>query len=145
MQRERHCFVNDRRNGGDCVITPVETWLINLFGWQNTLLIFGAVFVLIVVPSALFIMKENVPEHADGVSGQGTGPNIKEQPDITWKDAFKTRAYWQVVFGLFACGFGMKLLGSHGVPMLVDHGFDPMIASLGVGTIGLLPFSARSF
>ncbi len=30
----------------------------------------------------------------------------------------------------------MNLLGSHGVPMLMDHGFDAMTSALGIGLIG---------
>ncbi len=32
----------------------------------------------------------------------------------------------------------MNLLGTHGVPMLMDHGFDSMTSSLGIGLIGLV-------
>lgn len=121
---------------GIALITPVETWLISLVGWKGTLLIFGGIFICIVLPTAIFIMRENVPEGADG---GGASTNARKEPlDLTVFMAVKTRAYWQIVFGLFACGFGMNLLGSHGVPMLVDHGFDPMTASMGIGTIGIV-------
>ena len=43
-----------------------------------------------------------------------------------------------MALGLFACGYSMNLLGTHGVPMLMDHGFDPMTSSLGIGLIGLV-------
>src|SRR5699024_5578849 len=59
-----------------------------------------------------------------------------KQPQMTWRDALKTKPYWQIVVGLFACGFSMNLLGSHAVPMLTDHGFSPAVASFGVGLIG---------
>ena len=32
----------------------------------------------------------------------------------------------------------MNLLGTHGVPMRMDHGFDAMTSSMGIGTIGLV-------
>ncbi len=32
----------------------------------------------------------------------------------------------------------MNLLGTHGVPMLMDHGFDATTSSLGIGLIGLV-------
>ena len=32
----------------------------------------------------------------------------------------------------------MNLLGTHGVPMLMDHGFDAMTSSYGIGLIGLV-------
>lgn len=123
---------------GIAIMTPVETWLIHLVGWQQTLLIFGALFICIVLPSAIFIIREDVPEEADGVKGTSYSETKIIPPDMTWKDAVKTRAYWQIVLGLFACGFGMNLLGSHGVPMLMDHHYKPMIASFGIGTIGVV-------
>ncbi|GHI01583.1 MFS transporter [Neobacillus kokaensis] len=130
---------------GLAVMTPVETWLIDLVGWQNTLLVFGGVFICIVLPSALFIMHEDVPEEADG-PGAVVGKERPAAPaDLTWKDALKTITYWKIVFGLFACGFGMNLLGSHGVPMLMDHHFAPMTASLGVGLIGIVAIFGSLF
>ncbi len=122
---------------GIAIMTPLEMWLIQLVGWQQTLLIFGGVFICIVVPSAICIMREDVPKEADGKGASGHLER-PEPPDITFTDAVKTRAFWQIVLGLFACGFGMNLLGSHGVPMLMDHDYEPMVASFGVGTIGVV-------
>ncbi|MCM3766185.1 MFS transporter [Neobacillus niacini] len=130
---------------GIAVMTPVETWLIGMIGWHNTLLLFGAVFICLVLPSAVFIMKEDVPEGADG-PGNARGKIRQEAPtDLTLKDALKTLTYWKIVFALFACGFGMNLLGSHGVPMLMDHHFAPMTASFGVGMIGIVAIFGTIF
>ncbi|RFU64662.1 MFS transporter [Peribacillus saganii] len=122
---------------GIAIMTPLEMWLIHLVGWQQTLLIFAGVFICIVTPSAIFVMREDVPKGADS---KGTVCKQERQvsTDITLRDALKTKAYWQIVLGLFACGFGMNLLGSHGVPMLMDHGYEPMVASFGIGTIGVV-------
>ena len=46
--------------------------------------------------------------------------------------------FWQIALGLFACGFSMNLLGTHGMPMLMDHGFDASTSALGIGLIGLV-------
>src|SRR3546814_16831982 len=51
-------------------------------------------------------------------------------------DALRTVQFWKIAFGLFACGYSMNLLGIHGVPMLLDHGFDAMTGSFGIGLIG---------
>jgi len=50
----------------------------------------------------------------------------------------RTGPFWKVALGLFTCGYSMNLLGTHGVPMLMDHGFDPMTSSFGLGLIGLV-------
>ncbi|USK60738.1 MFS transporter [Peribacillus asahii] len=130
---------------GIAVMTPLETWLIHLVGWQQTLLILGGVFICIVLPSAIFIMREDVPKEADGAGAAGNKGRQEAPPNITWKDAVKTRAYWQIALGLFACGFGMNLLGSHGVPMLMDHHYEPMVASFGVGMIGIVAIFSSLF
>ena len=53
-------------------------------------------------------------------------------------DAIRTAPFWKICAGLFACGFSMHLLGTHGMPMLMDHGFDAMTSSYGIGLIGLV-------
>lgn len=130
---------------GIAILTPVETWMIGLVGWKNTLLFFGGIFVCIILPSAIFIMREDVPEEADSQSN-ASGITRQEAPaTVTLKDALKTTTYWKIVFVLFACGFGMNLLGSHGVPMLMDHHFGPMTASFGVGLIGIVAIFGTLF
>ena len=52
--------------------------------------------------------------------------------------AMRSVPFWKIAGGLFACGYSMNLLGTHGVPMLMDHGFDAMTSSLGIGLIGLV-------
>jgi MFS family permease len=124
---------------GIAIMTPLETVLIKAVGWQNTLLIFMGMVICIVIPSSFFIMREDVPPGADGNREKIDPKKVQEvAPEITWKDAVSTRIYWQIVIGLFACGFSMNLLGSHAVPMLMDHNFDPTTASFGVGIIGLV-------
>jgi MFS family permease len=53
-------------------------------------------------------------------------------------EAVRTLPFWKVSGGLFACGFSMNLLGTHGVPMLMDHGFDAASSAFGIGLIGLV-------
>jgi MFS family permease len=57
---------------------------------------------------------------------------------VSFREAVRTVPFLQVCFGLFACGFSMNLLGTHGMPMLMDHGFDATTSSLGIGLIGLV-------
>jgi DHA1 family tetracycline resistance protein-like MFS transporter len=44
--------------------------------------------------------------------------------------------FWLIAAGLFCCGFSMSLLSAHGVPMLTDHGYEPMLASWVLGVLG---------
>jgi MFS family permease len=128
---------------GIAIITPLSAILISWIGWERTLLFFGLLFIVIVVPSAVFIMREDVPEGADRLlsktaedKGLSTNQLSGEEPEFSWREAVKTGPFWKISLGLFACGFSMNLIGSHGVPMLVDHHFDAHTASFGIGLIG---------
>lgn len=133
---------------GIAIMNPISNILINIFSWQHTILIFGAGFSILIIPVALLVIRDDVPEGAD--EHLRSMPSKKEKtkdeplkkrelmPNITVKDAVKTLPFWQIAIGLFACGFSMNLLGSHGVPMLNDHGFSSNISASAVGMIGLV-------
>nr|WP_307728097.1 MFS transporter [Massilia terrae] len=133
-------LVSSGSMAGMALLTPLFSFAIRTFGWQNTLLAFGAVLALATVPSALFIIRDDAPEHTDLLPGQiaATPARTALAPSLTLGEAVRTAPFWKVAAGLFACGFSMNLLGTHGVPMLMDHGFDASTAAFGIGLIGVV-------
>ncbi|OCG21744.1 MFS transporter [Gilliamella sp. App4-10] len=121
---------------GIAVMLPVFAFFIPIYGWQTTLISFAVIFMIIALPIALFIMEDNQSE----IENSSIEPVINQKIEFSIKliDVLKTRPFWQLSFGLFTCGFSMNLLGTHGVPMLIDHGFDPITSSNGIGLIGLV-------
>ncbi|MGG4498685.1 MFS transporter [Brevibacillus reuszeri] len=135
--------------GGVAFMTPAFTFMIEWFGWQTTLLLLCALFVVLIVPSAWLIIRDDAPPNTDLLPGQATKNKTNHAaasiPLNKWQDALVTLPFWQISFGLFVCGFSMNLLGSHGVPMLTDHGFHEHTASFGVGLIGLVAMFSSVF
>lgn len=134
-------FLSTGSMAGIAILTPVLTFSIQGLGWQMTLVVFAIVFTLITVPAALFIMRERAPANTDllpdQVRAQAALPKA-EPSSLPFGAAIRTSPFWKIAAGLFACGFSMNLLGTHGVPMLMDHGFDAMTSSYGIGLIGLV-------
>lgn len=134
-------FLSTGSMAGIAVMTPVLTYAIETVGWQNTLLGFAAVFTLVIVPTALFVIRDDAPAHTDLLPDQiaalDAAPAAPASP-LKIRQAIQTSTFWKIVLGLFTCGFSMNLLGTHGVPMLMDHGFDAITSSLGIGLIGLV-------
>ncbi len=134
-------FLSTGSMAGMAVMTPALALGIGHFGWRGTLIGFGTAFTLFAVPVALFVMRDVAPVHTDlgpdeyaaRTAAQGTPPR-----SLQVREVLRTRPFWQIVLGLFACGFSMNLLGTHGVPMLMDHGFGAMHSSMGIGVIGLV-------
>lgn len=133
-------FLSTGSMAGIAIFNPLETFLIEWIGWQHTLLFFAVLFMLIVVPSAIFVIRDEPPAGTDQLETVRAGltQSVETELVIGWKEAVKTGPFWQIVIGLFACGFSMNLLGSHAVPMLMDHHFEAHTASFGVGLIGLV-------
>jgi len=134
---------------GIAIMTPIFTWFIDLVGWRNTLLLLAGIFLLIAVPSSMFVIRDEVPEGGDALPENKGGLSSKKRQEAvvlsSWTEALKTRPFWKVSFGLFVCGVSMNLLGSHGVPMLTDHHFSKITASLGVGMIGVVAMISTLF
>jgi MFS family permease len=123
---------------GVTLMVPVAMWGVLTIGWRQTYVAFGIAIVVIVVPMALWLVRES-PE-AMGLTPDGrppaapTGEVVVERTALA--DALQTIPFWQLAGGLFCCGFSMSLLSAHGVPMLTDHGYHPMLASWALGLLG---------
>jgi MFS family permease len=124
---------------GIAIMTPVLTYVVQQVGWQATLVGFGVLFVLLMMPVALLVIRDDAPANTDLLTPASPAAAATPAPaSFSCREAIMTRPFWMVALGLFVCGFSMNLLGTHGVPMLTDHGFDPMTSALGIGLIGLV-------
>lgn len=134
-------FLSTGSMAGMALMTPLLTLCIARAGWQATLLGFAAAFTLVTVPAALFVIREEAPPGTDLLPEQihqHAKAGAASLETLGFREAIRTSPFWKIVLGLFACGFSMNLLGTHGVPMLMDHGYDAMTSSMGVGIIGLV-------
>lgn len=134
-------FLSTGSMAGIAILTPVFAYLIGALGWRNTLLGFAAAFALLMFPAIWLVIRDNAPAHADlphAAAATGQKAPIGSSARLSWREAVCTGSFWKVALGLFACGYSMNLLGVHGVSMLIDHGFDPMSSSFGIGLIGLV-------
>jgi len=134
-------FLSTGSMAGMAIMTPVLSIAIESVGWRVTLLGFAGVFTAFAVPVAVLVMRDEAPEHTDlaphEIAAERTKPTVSAE-SLSLREVMHTRPFWQIFLGLFACGFSMNLLGTHGMPMLMDHGFDALSSSLGIGLIGFV-------
>lgn len=134
-------FLSTGSMAGMAIMTPVLTLAIEEVGWHATLIGFSLVLAALTIPAAVFVMRDAAPADTDLLPEQRASRRqlgAAASVDMKLVDALRTAPFWLVFSGLFACGFSMNLLGTHGVPMLMDHGFDAMNSSMGVGLIGFV-------
>jgi len=152
-------FLSTGSMAGIAVMTPVLTMAIHHYGWQATLLGYAIAFAIVTVPIAVYVMRDVAPAGTDALPSPvatvalakstvaGTKPlattprsnaETERKAEMTFSQAVQTVPFWKICLGLFTCGFSMNLLGTHGMPMLMDHGFDSTTSSFGIGLIGLV-------
>jgi len=133
-------FLSTGAMAGIALMTPAMGYMIQEWGWRATLLGYGGVLAVVTVPLAVGVLRENAPAETDTFPGSrsvaAVAANASPSPRLCMADALHSLPFWQVALGMFACGYSMNLLGTHGVPMLVDHGYPSMEAASGIGLIG---------
>src|SRR5438445_2099292 len=123
---------------GMSLLVPAVTWLIITTGWRTTYMLIAAGILVVVLPLCLWVVRDS-PESmgltADGtIPTAGAGAIAIER--VSAGEALQTLAFWQLAGSFFTCGFSMSLLSAHGIPMLTDHGYSPMLASWALGVLG---------
>jgi len=116
---------------GQFLFSPLAVALIGVYGWQNTLVIFAAI-VLLIIP---FAFPLSMPR------GAGQGAASAAAPQQTVQEAFGEalghRSYVLLVLGFFTCGFQIFFISVHLPAYIVDRGLPAEVGGWTLGTIGL--------
>jgi len=116
---------------GQFLYSPVGVALMDKFGWQNALLIFAGVTMLI-VPLAVTLATR---------PGSSTSAAAAAKPTQSFRqalsEAFGHRSYVLLVLGFFTCGFQLAFVTVHLPAYLVDRGLSAEVGGWTLATIGL--------
>ena len=112
---------------GQFLYAPLAVSLIDGLGWQQTLVTFGAVM-LLVLPLSLALANGGVGQGAAGA------PQSLRQ---ALAEAFGARSYVLLVLGFFTCGFQLAFITIHLPAYLVDRGLSTEVGGWTIAVIGL--------
>jgi MFS family permease len=112
---------------GQFLFSPLAVALMDSFGWQQTLIMFGMAM-LIVVPLSSALVTPT------GASDREAAPQSLQQ---AIKEAFGNRSYVLLVLGYFTCGFQLAFITVHMPSYLVDRGLSAQVGGWTIATIGL--------
>lgn len=112
---------------GMFVAAPVSSFLLSLVGWQTSIMVIAATFLLI-LPTLIFIARVSKPT-AVATDGGGFGYAVRT--------AFSDRSYVLLFFGFFVCGFHVAFIQTHLPAYIADKGLPSIIGAWSLGLIGL--------
>ena len=113
---------------GQFLYAPLSASLIDAVGWQETLVIFGVVM-LLVLPLSLALATGGT-----GSAAQGAAPQSLRQALV---EAFGERSYVLLVLGFFTCGFQLAFITVHMPAYLIDRGLSAEVGGWTIAVIGL--------
>ena len=115
---------------GQFLYSPVAVALMDKFGWQETLLIFGGV-TLLILPISLALAT---PVTAAGPSATAAPTQSARQ---AFAEAFGHRSYILLVLGFFTCGFQLAFITVHLPSYLIDRGLSAEVGGWTLAVIGV--------
>ena len=115
---------------GQFLFSPLAVALIGLVGWQDTLVIFAAV-VLLIMPLSLALASPRQP-------GAPAATNRPQQSVAqALSEALGHKSYVLLVLGFFTCGFQIFFIAVHLPAYLVDRGLPSEVGGWTLASIGL--------
>jgi MFS family permease len=136
-------------------LAPLAALLINLYGWRNSFIIFGAVtLVILVVPAWLKMrrMPEDLGLFPDGrtpdeveARAVASGATVIQERNWTMGEAVRTPALWLITISLNLTIFMTTSITLHQVPYMSDKGFSATIAASAVILMTFMAVLAKFF
>jgi MFS family permease len=111
---------------GQFLFSPIAVALTDGFGWQQTLIIFGA--------STLAILPASLALTTPTADGKGAATQSLRS---ALGEAFAHRSYLLLVAGFFTCGFQLAFITVHMPSYLIDRGLSAQVGGWTLASIGL--------
>jgi MFS family permease len=115
---------------GQFLFSPLAVGLIDHFGWQQALVAFGLI-TLLIIPLATAIATP--PMHAQAQQVGASQQSLRH----ALVEAFGHRSYILLVLGFFTCGFQLLFITVHLPAYLIDRGLSVDAGAWALGVIGL--------
>ncbi len=136
-------------------LAPLAALLINLYGWRNSFIIFGAAtLAILLVPAWLKMrrMPEDLGLFPDGhtpdqvrARGVASGDTVISERNWTMAEAVRTPALWLITISLNLTIFMTSSITLHQVPYMSDKGFSATIAATAVILMTFMAVLAKFF
>jgi MFS family permease len=114
---------------GQFLFSPLAVHFMDSYGWQNTLVIFSCVLLLVIPLSLMLIAPRRSGAASTALPTQSLTQALAE--------AFAHRSYILLVLGFFTCGFQLAFVTVHLPSYLLDRGLSVEVGGWTLAVIGL--------
>lgn len=122
---------------GQLAITPLAAWLLVSSGWESSYRVMAVVMGLVMLPLVVLLLRNAPAVAAEPIEHAGVHPAPAPQQKTTLRQAVRTATWWQLMMGVFSCGFTMSFASVHFIAYASDMGMDNTMAADALGLSGL--------
>lgn len=127
---------------GTIVLSPLNTWLIQNFGWRNGFLYESAIPVALLLLVALFV--RNTPGEVGRTAvGQEQGTPEPRAEGLSFAEAIRTRTFWAIGVSGMLLYYTTLAFVSHLFLHMRDFGFPPSAAGGALAVFGMVALVAK--
>lgn len=132
---------------GSSIMPLLAGLLIAGFGWRGAYFVLGMIPIVFGTIMVWLFVRGRAERHERGRLLQETTEDGKdvslELPGLTFREATRTRYFWQIVFGLGPVGMVLIALQVNLVPMMTDRGLTVAEAALLLTVLGVSSLLGR--
>ena len=126
------------------LVVYLAAFLISRIGWRLAFVYSAVILAATTLPVILFVIRNDPKDmglRPDGRTADGRAAGALVAPSrnlahLDWRQAMKTRPFFLISTGYFACGFSVTLFTIHTIPYATDLGFDFQTAAWAVSFSG---------
>src|SRR5437016_8985293 len=133
-------------SAGQLVMIPLASVLTLWFGWRTSYLWLGVALLAVVLPIALFFIRDDPAERGVrpyGATGTALAAAqlaaVEKSQRVRLQEAMYVPQFWLLMATFFVCGYtsnGMVL--THFMPHALEHNFTEIQASTALGVMGAM-------
>ena len=133
-------------SAGQLVMIPLASALTIWFGWRTSYLWLGIALLVVVLPIALFFIRDDPAERGVrpyGATGTALAAAqsaaVEKSQRVRIQEAMYVPQFWLLMATFFVCGYtsnGMVL--THFMPHALEHNFSELQASTALGVMGAM-------
>ena len=137
------------------IFMPIESWLVELFGWRTALVVFAGFLALTTIPAHALLLRrrpEDIGLHVDGEPHPAAEPArsaephpaaAAKRPPVSVSEAIKEPAFRWLAVAFSLAALVNIAVGVHLVAYLQDRAFDPTFAATATGMVGAMQVAGR--
>lgn len=128
------------------IFLPLETWLVEVLGWRNALVVLAVLLAATTVPLHAVVLRRAPasPDAADPVDGQaGATPTDHDRALGGPREIVRSPAFRNLAVAFACSAFVSSSLVVHQVPLLRDVGYSASLAAAATGVLGAMQVPGR--